>query len=61
MCKKISKNTGILNKIKANVNNYILLTLYTTLIFPYFNYCNIIWATCKSIYRLFINGKNLSV
>ena len=49
-CKKVSTNMGILNKIKANVNNYQLLTLYNSLILPYFNYCNIVWAACKSIY-----------
>ena len=37
----------------------MLLRLYNTLILPYFNYCNIIWAACKSIYRdrLFIQQK----
>ena len=45
LCKKVSKNIGILNKIKANV-----LTLYNTLILPYFYYCNIIWTSCKSMY-----------
>ena len=56
LCKKVSKNIEILNKIKANVNNDILLTLYNTLMSLYVNYCNIIWAACKSIYldRLFI-------
>ena len=42
LCKKVSKNIGILNKVKANVNNNILITLYNTLILPYFNYYNII-------------------
>ena len=57
LCKKVNKNIGILNKTKANVNNDILLTLYNTLIIPYFSCFNIISAACKSIYLdgLFIN------
>ena len=39
LCKKVSKNIGILNKIKANVN-YDILTLYNTLLLSFFNYCN---------------------
>ena len=45
--KKVSKSIEILNKIKANVNNDILLTLYNTLILSYFNYCSVVWAACK--------------
>ena len=41
LCKKVSKNIEILNKIKANVDNDISLTLYNTLIIPYINYCKI--------------------
>ena len=41
-----------LNKIKANVNNDILLTLSITLILPYFNYRNIIRASCNYLFIL---------
>ena len=59
LCKKVNKSTGILNKIKANVINNILLTLHSTLIITYFNYYNVVCAACKSIYldRLFIKQK----
>ena len=42
---KVSKNIRILVRIRKNVPNDVLLTLYHTLIEPYFSYCNIIWGT----------------
>ena len=42
---KISKNIGIIRKLSHIVPNHVLLTLYNTLITPYLNYCNIIWAS----------------
>ena len=42
---KVSKSIGILLRIRKNVSNDVLLTLYHTLIEPYFSYCNIIWGT----------------
>lgn len=42
---KCSKNLGIIRKISRSVPNEILLTLYNTLIYPYLNYCNIVWSS----------------
>ena len=42
---KVSKSIGILLRIRKNVPNDVLPTLYHTLIEPYFSYCNIIWGT----------------
>ena len=42
---KISKSIGVLLRIRKNAPNNVLLTLYHTLIEPYFSYCNIIWGT----------------
>ena len=41
---KVSKSTGILLRIRKHFPNDVLLTLYHTLIEPYFSYCNIIWG-----------------
>jgi hypothetical protein len=41
---KVSKSLGVLNKIKNTLPLSILPMLYNTLILPYFQYCNIIWA-----------------
>ena len=46
---KVSKNIGIMTKIRNNVHQDVLLTLYNSLILPYFNYCNVIWSTSRSI------------
>ena len=42
---KVSKSIDILLRIRKNVPNDVLLTLYHTIIEPYFSYCNIILGT----------------
>ena len=56
---KVSKSIGLLLKIRKYVPNDVLLTLYHTLIEPYFSYCNIIWGTHHSKYldQLFVKQK----
>ena len=56
---KVSKSTGIILSVRNNVNDNVLLTLYHTLLLPYYNYCNIIWAAQRTIYldKLFIKQK----
>ena len=41
---KISKNCGILSKLKHHLSAKLLLLLYNSLILPYLNYCVCIWA-----------------
>ena len=41
---KISKTIAILRYLKYTFPKHILKTLYMTLIYPYLNYCNIIWG-----------------
>ena len=42
---KISKSISILKYLKYIFPTNILKTLYQTLVFPYINYCNIIWGS----------------
>ena len=44
---KIAKNIGIMNRLKFLLSEKTLLSLYSTLVLPYLNYCNIIWASNK--------------
>ena len=44
---KIAKSVGILKRLKYRLPENTLNTLYNTLILPYLNYCNIIWANNK--------------
>ena len=47
--KTISRNIGVINKLKHFIPYSILRTLYCTLILPYLNYGVVIWGkTCKS-------------
>ena len=46
---KISKSLGILYKIRYNLSSDTLLSLYQTLIRPYFDYCNIVWASESTV------------
>src|SRR6218665_4016712 len=57
--KKVSKNIGVIARIKHCLPHKILLSHYYTLIFPYFSYCNIIWGSNYKthLYNLFILQK----
>ena len=53
---KVSKNIGVIRKIRNNLSRNTLLLLYYAVIHPYFNYYNIIWACqdnvhTQSLYR----------
>ena len=41
---KVSKNVALLGRLKHTFPKPILKNLYSTLILPYLNYCNIIWG-----------------
>ena len=59
---KISKGLGILVRLRHCLPSRILVNLYT-LVHPYFDYCNIIWATgsSTSLNSLFLLQKRLCV
>jgi len=45
----ISKNIGILSKLRYKLPSNILLTLYNSLILPHLSYCAVIWgSSCKT-------------
>ncbi|KAJ8046973.1 RNA-directed DNA polymerase from mobile element jockey [Holothuria leucospilota] len=46
--KTISRNVGILFKLKHFLPRNILITLYQTLIIPHLNYCSIVWSGANS-------------
>jgi ribonuclease P/MRP protein subunit RPP40 len=41
---KISKNIGIIAKVRHLLPTYLTCMLYKTLVEPYINYCNLVWA-----------------
>ena len=45
---KIAKNIGIIRRMQFCLPKLTLSTLYNTIVLPYLNYCNIIWANNKS-------------
>ena len=45
---KLSKNIGIILKLRHNLSSSTLLMLYRTLIQPYCKYCNVVWAAGSS-------------
>ena len=47
ICTKISRNIGVLNKLRYFPLN-ILLMLYNAIIQPYFQYCNIAWGSSSN-------------
>ena len=46
---KVSRNIGVLNRVKYILSSEILLTLYYSMIHPYFLYCNIVWGGASQI------------
>lgn len=42
---KVSKGVGILNRVRHLLPRRILVTLYNTLMLPYFTYCNVVWGS----------------
>lgn len=58
---KISKGIGIINKVKHKFDINVLLQLYYAFVYPYINYCNIVWGnagTC-SISRIAVLQKRV--
>jgi len=45
--KSISRNIGIMSKLKYFISEKSLLTLYNALVLSYLNYCNIVWGSCS--------------
>ena len=42
---KIAKNIGIISRISYLLPINILINLYYALVYPYFSYCNLVWAS----------------
>ena len=55
ICNNISKNIGIIKKVKSKLNKKTLVNLYYTFIYPYITYCNIVWGRASTIYLSKIN------
>ena len=60
LCNKVNKSIWIMLRVKKNVDVNVLKMLCHSLIQPYFQYCNIIWAThhTQHIELLFRNKKS---
>ena len=48
---KITRNIGILKRMRHFIPEESLLLLYHTLIEPYFKYCSIVWGQCSETLR----------
>ena len=47
---KISKNIGVIRRIRKNLTLYTLRMSYYALINPYFDYCNIVWGIERNVH-----------
>jgi len=48
----ISTSCGILAKLKSIIPQWLLLTLYNTLLLPYLSYCPLIWTSYNNANKL---------
>src|SRR5258708_26577085 len=46
---KISKSLGVLTRVRSILSQKLLVTLYYTMIHPYFLYCHIIWGGASEL------------
>ena len=62
LSKTLSRNIGIINKLKMSFPKYILKSLYSTLILPYLNYGILAWGNSFNyqLDKLLILQKNAS-
>ena len=44
LCKLLSRNSGVMNKLKPFVPSHVMFILYSALILPYLNYCVLAWG-----------------
>ena len=49
LCKLLSRNLGVIQKLKHVFPIYILRTLYSTLLLPYLHYSILAWGNCSKI------------
>mgnify|MGYP003438910792 FL=1 len=58
---KISKNIGIISRIRFLVPRAVLMSLYHALVEPYLQYCNLIWAARRTsvLNQLYLCQKKL--
>ena len=47
---KISKNIGVIRRIRKNLPLYTMRMLYYALINLYLDYCNIVWGISRNLY-----------
>ena len=45
---KVSKGIGMIRRMKSYVPKYTLMHVYNALIMPYFDYCSLVWDTCRN-------------
>ena len=59
--KKISKSIGIIFRARLHLSSKTKLLLYYTLIYPYLNYCNLVWSSTftSHLNRLFLLQKRI--
>ena len=47
IAKKISGGIGVLRRVRHLLPNHTLITMYNSLVLPYFDYCSIVWGSCR--------------
>ena len=47
ICTKIARDVGIFKGTRSFLPKELLLTLYQSIMEPYFRYCNIVWGQCN--------------
>ena len=48
--KKVSKSVSILKMLKYTFPSNVLKSLYQSLVYPYYNYCNLVWGSAASVH-----------
>lgn len=59
---KVQKSVGIISRLRNTLPQSIMISLYHTLVAPYYEYCNMVWAmeSTTALNKLFVTQKRLS-
>ena len=51
---KVSPKIGLLSRLRHILPSHLLNTIYTTIILPYFDYCDTVWGNCCKKYQIIL-------
>ena len=45
LCSQVAKGVGIIGRLRRMLPNYVLRTIYLSLVYPHLSYCSLAWSS----------------